>query len=176
MKALRITALAVVLCLAMSVPSYALPIEAIMNAVFNSTNSTIQVEMTANSVTNDMAVGGDLSVTGDVSVGGAVIAPIQAIAAATYSIDLTVDALVYVVNYTDTGAVTVTLDTDIVADGRVIIIKDGELNANTNNITIATEGSETIDEAATYVMDADGESVTLVCDGTNFFVVGGYGE
>jgi hypothetical protein len=96
--------------------------------------------------------------------------------AAVYSITSASKATYFVVNYTDTAAASVVLDTDLTEDGRIIVIKDGELNANTNNITIGTEGAGTIDEAATYAMDADGEAVTLISDGTNWFIMSSYGE
>ena len=60
--------------------------------------------------------------------------------------------------------------------GRLFSFKDGELNANTNNIQIGTEGAETIDEANTYTMDADGEAVTIMSDGTNWFIIDAYLE
>jgi len=96
--------------------------------------------------------------------------------AAAYTLNAASKANYVVVNYTDTGAASVVLASALAVDGRLITIKDGELNAGSNNITIGTEGSETIDEAATYVMNANGESVTLLSDGTNWFVMGGYGE
>jgi len=44
-------------------------------------------------------------------------------------------------------------------------------SAQTNNITLTTPGAETIDGGATYVMDANYDSVTVVSDGTNFFLI-----
>jgi hypothetical protein len=56
--------------------------------------------------------------------------------------------------------------------GAVFTIKTG----NTQTVTIDTEGAETIDGGATYVLDANYEAVTLTTDGTNFFVLSGYLE
>ena len=47
--------------------------------------------------------------------------------------------------------------------GRTIIVKDVDGAANSYNITIATQGSETIDGAANKVISADRGSVALIC-------------
>lgn len=96
-------------------------------------------------------------------------APVTVVNAATYDILATDDILH--VTYTATGAVTsITWPTAQMVDGRTLIIKDGGLNAGTNNITIDTEGSETIDGEATLVITSDGESVSLYCDGSDLFI------
>ena len=58
-------------------------------------------------------------------------------------------------------------------EGRVLIIKDGANGAAMYNITIATEGSETIDGAATKVISSNYGSVTLYADhlGANWFTI-----
>lgn len=77
---------------------------------------------------------------------------------------------------TTSSAITLTVDSDdIVAAGRVITVKDVADNAATNNITVTTEGSETIDGSATYTIDSDSGSVTLYSDGSNLYTVGGNG-
>jgi hypothetical protein len=88
---------------------------------------------------------------------------------ATYDL-LTTDYILNV-TYTSIAAVTsLTLPTAQVISGRVIHIKDAGGNAGSNNITIDTEGSETIDGAATLVLSANYESVSLYCDGSNWFI------
>jgi len=88
--------------------------------------------------------------------------------AVTYDLLVTDDILH--VTYTLTGAVTsLTLPTAQIQMGRVIVIKDAGGNANTNNITIDVEGSETIDGAATNVISVDYGSVELYSDGSNWF-------
>jgi len=52
-----------------------------------------------------------------------------------------------------------------------LVVKDVTGSAQTNNITLTTPGAETIDGGATYVMDANYDSVTVVSDGTNFFLI-----
>jgi hypothetical protein len=69
----------------------------------------------------------------------------------------------------------IVLGTAATVDGKVQIIKDSDgTGAATNNITVSTEGAETIDGGATYVLNADRESVTLVSNGTNWFIISAY--
>ena len=98
---------------------------------------------------------------------------VTTVSAATY--DLLVDDKILHVTYTTTGAVTsLTLPTaqcDDASDyGRVITIKDAAGNSNTNNITVDTEGSETIDGAATLVLDVDYVSYDLYCENDDWFL------
>ena len=75
------------------------------------------------------------------------------------------------VTYTTTGACTVTIaTTDISVEGRVLTITDGGGNATLNNITIATEGSQTINGETSWVIGSNYNSITLYSDGTNLFV------
>ena len=100
-----------------------------------------------------------------------------AIEATGYSITATDRAQVFDASHTDTGAMSITLDTDLVAyTGLVLVICDTELNANNNNVSIGTEGAETINEAEEFVMNAAGECVWVQADGTNWQVIGGYLE
>jgi len=71
---------------------------------------------------------------------------------------------------TDTSvARTITLDTDDVVAGRIKIIKDESWAAATNNITIATEWSETIDWASTITITANYWVARVYSDWTNWF-------
>jgi len=103
-------------------------------------------------------------------VAGSIIRNTTVVNVATY--DLTPSDDILLVTYTITGAVTsLTLPDAADVDGRVIVIKDAGMNANTFNITIDTESGQLIDLAANLVMNSDGESVTLVSDGTNWWVI-----
>lgn len=74
------------------------------------------------------------------------------------------------VGVTSTAAArTITLDSDDVVAGRVIIIKDESGAAGTNNITVDTEGAETIDGAASYTISFDYGTMRLYSDGSNWF-------
>jgi len=65
---------------------------------------------------------------------------------------------------------TVTLDTDHLQSGRTVVVKDeAGTAASANNITIATEGSETIDGASTVSITANYGVARLYSDGTNWF-------
>lgn len=96
---------------------------------------------------------------------------ITTVNSATY--DLTgLDTIVHV-TYTTTGAVTsLTLPTAQTNAGRTIIIKDAGGNAGTNNITIDTEGSETIDGDGTEDITGDYDWRILYSDGSNWFIIG----
>jgi len=103
------------------------------------------------------------------TVGGRV-KNVTTVNAATYDLLIT-DEILHV-TYTGTGAVTsLTLPTAQVIAGRTIVIKDAGGNSATNNITIDTEGSETIDGAATFVIEEDYSSVSLYCDGSDWYVI-----
>lgn len=94
--------------------------------------------------------------------------------AATHTVlnaNLTGTVNIFNVTYTDTGAVVITIPSALIAAGYfTMLIKDADLNAATNNITIATEGAEEIDEAATLVINVNGAAVNLYCDGSNLFI------
>ena len=67
------------------------------------------------------------------------------------------------------GAVTITLPTAEVRKGRFYTIKDESGAAATNNITVSTEGSQTIDGSATDVISDNFGGKTYYSDGTNWF-------
>ena len=86
----------------------------------------------------------------------------------------TVNAATYTVLSTDTvllvdraGVVAITIPASI--DGRVVTIKDAGGNASQYSITITGVG--TIDGEATAVIGVDYNSVTLISDSTNWFIL-----
>lgn len=88
--------------------------------------------------------------------------------AATYTL-LSTDKLVHV-EYTITGPVTsLTVPSSQIAGPREFTIKDGGGNAGVNSITIDTEGSETINGAATFVISTNQEAVTLYSYNGNLY-------
>lgn len=110
---------------------------------------------------------------GDVFTGAAFYKAVTTVNAATYDL-LTTDSILHV-TYTGTGAVTsLTLPTaqcnGSEDDGRIITIKDAGGNATTNNITIDTQGSETIDGSATLVISTDYDSADIYCENSNWFI------
>ena len=90
------------------------------------------------------------------------------IIAAAYALLVTDEILS--VTYTATGAVEITIPTAQITSGRRIVVKDAGGLAGTNNITIATEGAETIDGAATAVISGNYNFISIYCDGTNWFL------
>ena len=67
-----------------------------------------------------------------------------------------------------TAARTVTLPlANSVASGRIYILKDANGLANTNNITVATQGSDTIDGESSFVYNSDRGSIWAVGDGVS---------
>ena len=69
-----------------------------------------------------------------------------------------------------TVARTITVSSaDILSTDREFIIKDESGGAGTFNITIATEGAQTIDGVSTVIITVDFGSVSLYSDGTNLF-------
>jgi len=66
------------------------------------------------------------------------------------------------------GNVLVNLPAPPISAGRLLYIK--KTDSSTNTVTIDQNGSETIDGGASYVLYNQFESVTLICDGTNWHV------
>ena len=69
------------------------------------------------------------------------------------------------------SAITLTLPAKSTSAGRVFVFKDALGNANSNNITIDGDSSDTIDGSSTYVISHNKESITLTCDGINGWMI-----
>ena len=87
------------------------------------------------------------------------------ITAATY----TAKAGDRVIGINRAGEVTVTLPTAEVRPGRIYTVKDESGAAATNNITVATEGAETIDGSATDTIAQNYGAKDYYSDGSNWF-------
>tara|TARA_R110000765_G_scaffold386217_1_gene478202 strand:+ start:326 stop:1390 length:1065 start_codon:yes stop_codon:yes gene_type:complete len=87
----------------------------------------------------------------------------------------TTQSRLYLLTGTGTGAVAVSIPEISALAGNsniTLVFKDAGANATTNNITITSSGSDTIDGAATKVISTDSGSATLVNDGgTGWFVI-----
>ncbi len=109
----------------------------------------------------------DITLSGTVVVGGGV-----ALAHISKDTNYTTTADNCIVSVDSTGgAVTITLGSASVATGKIVVIKDAGGSANSNNITIDTEGSETIDGSASTSITSDYGVVRLYSDGTNWFII-----
>ena len=76
------------------------------------------------------------------------------------------------VNYTATGACTITIPTALILAYKRLVIKDSGGGAATKNIIIGTQGTEKIDGVDTYVINTAKGKVELASDGANMWVVG----
>jgi len=109
----------------------------------------------------------DITLSGTVVVGGGV-----ALAHISKDTNYTTTADDCIVGVDSTGgAVTITLGSASVAAGKIVVIKDAGGGASSNNITIDTEGSETIDGSASTSITSDNGVVRLYSDGTNWFII-----
>jgi len=109
----------------------------------------------------------DITLSGAVVVGGGV-----ALAHISKDTNYTTTADDCIVGVDSTGgAVTITLGSASVAAGKIVVIKDAGGGASSNNITIDTEGSETIDGSASTSITSDNGVVRLYSDGTNWFII-----
>lgn len=80
----------------------------------------------------------------------------------------TADEEMVPVDPSGTGGLTITLASADAAAGNEIIVKDVGGTASTNPITVATEGSETIDNNSSVTIDINHGVLMAVGDGTNW--------
>ena len=85
----------------------------------------------------------------------------------------TIQATDYCLRCVQSSAITITLPAKAQSAGRVLVFKDALGNAASNNITIDGDGSDQIDGAATFVLNQNKQSLTIVCDGINGWMVTG---
>ena len=76
----------------------------------------------------------------------------------------------YYVGVTDTSSARTLTITSLYKD-RIWIFKDESGAAGTNNITISAGGVVTIDGSTTAVINVNYGSLTLLCNGTSFFII-----
>lgn len=84
----------------------------------------------------------------------------------------TATELGFLVTRTATGTCIITISSaEIAKVGRVFIVKDAGQNASVYNITINTEGAETIDGNSNATISSDGDSLSFVSDGSNLHII-----
>jgi len=77
-----------------------------------------------------------------------------------------------ILGFSDTSSAwTLTLRTSDMVAGKLIIVKDESNAAGTNNITIATQGTETIDGASTQTIGSNRGYLKFYSNGTNWFLI-----
>jgi hypothetical protein len=103
---------------------------------------------------------------GFVKIASGLIVPTEAV---TANVDTDSEAMYF--GCDTVGADTIEIQTEDIIDGRVFIIKDEGGNAAAQNITITTEGAETIDGAASEAITADYDSRTLIARNGNLFII-----
>lgn len=77
----------------------------------------------------------------------------------------------YIVRCVQGSSITLTLPAKSSSLGQILIIKDALGNAASNNITLDGNGDERIDGQTTYTISRNGESVVIVCDGVNGWMI-----
>lgn len=67
------------------------------------------------------------------------------------------------------GAITMTLPQAALVPGRIYVFK--RINSGANAVIVDPSGAETIDGAATYTLSAQWNSVTIMSNGTAWFII-----
>jgi len=111
-----------------------------------------------------------LHVTGGTLYGALQVAgPIgTAVASKTSAYTLTASDSIALCDATG-AAFTITLPTAAGVAGRQYTVK--RVNGGSNNVTVATTSSQTIDGATTYVLSAQYDKITVTSDGANWFIL-----
>lgn len=143
-------------------------ISIVQDKITLSTSSGLGVLMNADYSANYT----DRSIVDKAYVDGTSFPIVTPITASTYTIVETDNNKILHVTRSLSGTCTITWPTALMNDGFKVTIKDAGRNATTNNITIDTQGAETIDGNATWLIDGDGDWVKIYCDGTNLNIIG----
>jgi hypothetical protein len=86
-------------------------------------------------------------------------------------LSLTTSFDVFLINKTIASATTVLAPGTAPALPAIFTIKDAKGDAGTNNITVFPTAGFTIDGAASFVMNSNYQSITLLWSGTNYFII-----
>jgi hypothetical protein len=110
---------------------------------------------------------GNATLGGNLNVSGAQVVNRTA-ATTTYSVTATD---YYIGCNTNGGAFTVTLPATSGLEGRILWFKDEQGEAGTNTLTLSCSNAETLDGQTTRVIDTNYGSLTMVSDGSNWFII-----
>ena len=86
----------------------------------------------------------------------------------TYTV-LSADNVIHVTR-TAVGTCTITVPSALITAGVDVLVKDAGGNAGVNNITIITEGVETIDNSENLIINKNYNAAHVYSDGTNLFI------
>lgn len=105
---------------------------------------------------------------GDVTFQSAQKVKVTSISSSTYTI---ASADYFLAINTSSNTVTLTMPAASSNSGRVLKIKDVGGNAASNNVIINRAASDTIDGSASVVLESPYAAITLVCNGTGWFIL-----
>jgi hypothetical protein len=92
----------------------------------------------------------------------------------SYTIDTNSTTADQCILVNSSGSPTITWPAGAGNSGRTLRIKDISGTAGTNHITLSVTGGADIDGASSYVLNLNYAGVHLICNGTNWFVIGEY--
>jgi len=123
----------------------------------------------ANSNTTSPLVDGDFSdatlkVNGSLNVTGSMTMGVNS----TITSSTTFNGTATIIPVDGSNSVTLTIDSDQLVSGRILIIKK---IGGGGNVVVATEGSETIDAASSTLLSNTYQFVTIFCDGSNWWII-----
>jgi hypothetical protein len=124
--------------------------------------------------TRNAVFGGNVQVSGSLNVDQQLSTKAIAVKVRDVNSTSSVQAADYILRCIQNSSITITLPSKNISSGRVLVFKDTLGNAgspNNNTITIDGDSNDTIDGSATYVVNSNKESITLICDGINGWMI-----
>ena len=136
---------------------------------YNSSHKGAEIDSVITKVTATSGSWDDIITTVNTNSSSWVGLPtITEIISSTYTL-LSTDDILHV-THTSASAVTITWPTSLITDSNELVVKDASFSASVNNIMIATEGSELIDNSSSVTMSIDGDSYSFYCYNSNIFI------
>lgn len=123
------------------------------------------VETSSHSLTgNGDVIAANTEVNGTLFMDDSLAVHRTAVGAGGYTVTAN-DLYIAITTITGGGDTIAIPDASTAGIGKTIVIKDASGTAGTNNLTLDPAGSDTIDGAATYLINTNGDSVVLISDG-----------
>jgi len=111
---------------------------------------------------------GNLNTTGGLSATSLTLSAGMELNRTAVAADYDVLATDYYLGVNTAVPIQIRLMSAIRSSGKVIEVKDEFGSAGVNNITVVTEGAETIDGAVSYIINVNRGAVRFICDGVNW--------